>query len=170
MLDEAPILHVSLGPLAIGDHVGTVSWPLGAGAEIVHVEDDVLRVRRPGKKKLGAYKASLRADGLLSVEAGALRFEYRLHGALDGTDFTSDPRVAEIPLALIRAMRVERRRFFLRRLVIEPRTLSAFTALPHRISGDLVLPLRRGERAVANALITEARYRAAQLAIGDSLG
>lgn len=167
MLDDAPVLRVVFGDVRVGDHWEQVAWPVPSGAEVLSLEDDHLRVRTPQRKKPRLHEVTLRAEGLLSLDGAALRFEYCFLGTFDDTEFTSPPRVAVVPLVALRGIALVRR--WLRRdlLVLDPRSLEAFAGLPARVTGALRLPVRRSDRSVAQALISEARYRAAQLALGE---
>jgi hypothetical protein len=167
MLDDAPVLPVELDDVPVADLLHAVAWPIPPEAELVGVEDDYLRVRHPGKKKPKYHEVSLRAEGLLQLHAAALRLEYRLLGTFDEARFTGPPQVADVPLSAVRAMRVQRAWIGRHRLIVEPRTLTAFAPLPVRVTGPLSLPVRRADRPLAEALVAEARYRAAQLAIGE---
>jgi hypothetical protein len=162
MLDDAPLLRVLFGDVPMGDHWEQVPWPIPSGAEVLGLKDDQLRVRYPTRKKPRQHEVTLRAEGLLSLEGDALRFEYCLLGTFDDAEFTTPPRVALVPLAALREIQLTRR--WLRRdlLVLEARSLGAFAGLPARVTGALRLPISRADRAAAQLLIAEARYRAAQ--------
>jgi hypothetical protein len=167
VLDDGPVVHVAFRDVPLGDHFTSITWPIEADAVVLGVEDEYLRVQHPNKKKPKHHEVSVRAEGLVSLEGLALRFDYRFVGTFDDAEFSTQPRMMDVPLHAVRSLRFERRVLRADRLIVQPRSLEALSGLPVRLTNELSLRIRRQDRSAAQELVTEARYRAASAALGE---